>query len=317
MHKNVLPEKVNSTMQSQSKPTIRVIAFPGIQNLPHFAALTQGYYDQRQIHVDLHYTQSSEEQRTGLANHLFDLAHSAVDNALEMVLHSKLDIKIVVGLDQAFNQLVTRRGIIQYKDLIGKTLGVDAPDTAFALVAFEMLKLHGIQPGQYEVLAVGATAHRLEALKNGSIDFSLMTLPFNLLAKESGLSFLDRPFDTIGTYQSTGGFVHHQWAKDHASNLVNYLAAYISGLRWALNPINQIQVIGLIEKHLKLHNDLAKACYAQVTHPVTGFFKDAQLSHEGMLKVIELRQKFENSTCNYTVDRFYDETFYQRAIRLI
>jgi len=309
--------KVNLAMQYQNNPTIRVIVFPGIQNLPHFAALEQGYYEQHHINVDLHYTQSSEEQRNGLANHLFDLAHSAVDNALEMILHSKLDIKIVIGLDQAFNQLVTRAGITQYKDLIGKTLGVDAPDTAFALVAFEMLKLHGIQPGQYKVLAVGATAHRLQALKEGSIDFSLMTLPFNLLAKQSGLGHLDRPFETIGTYQSTGGFVHLQWAKDHASTLINYLAAYISGLRWALNPINQTHVIGLIEKHLKLHTDLAKACYAQVIHPAPGFFKDAQLSPEGMLKVIELRQKFENTDCNYTVDRFYDETYYQSAIRLI
>jgi hypothetical protein len=31
----------------------------------------------------------------------------------------------------------------------------------------------------------------------------------------------------------------------------------------------------------------------------------------------EIRQKFENSSCNYTVDRFYDETFYECAIRLI
>ena len=125
-----------------------------------------------------------------------------------MILHAHVDIKIVIGLDQAFNQLVTRAGITQYKDLVGKTLGVDAPDTAFALVAYEMLRTHGISPDQYKTLAVGATSHRLQALKNATIDFSLLTLPFNLLAKDDGLLHLDRPFETIGTYQSTGGFVH-------------------------------------------------------------------------------------------------------------
>ncbi len=304
-------------MKNITPSTIRVIVFPGIQNLPHYAAQAQGSYQKHQIHVDLHYTQSSDEQRQGLADNRFDLAHSAVDNALEMILHAHLDIKIVIGLDQAFNQLVTRAGITHYQDLVGKTLGVDAPDTAFALVAFEMLKTHGISPDQYKTLAVGATSHRLEALKNGSVDFSLLTLPFNLLAKDAGLLHLDRPFETIGTYQSTGGFVHASWAHENASTLSRYLAAYIEGLRWVLAPAHQAQVVALIEMHLKLSHAHALECYAQVTHPTTGFFKDAKLSVQGMKKVLELRQKFEGNSVEHAISDFYDDSFYQSALDLI
>ena len=303
-------------MQDLALPTIRVIVFPGIQNLPHYACLDQGYYAQHGVDADVHFTQSSHEQRQGLAEHRYDLAHSAIDNALEMILHANLDIKIVIGLDQAFNQLVTRSGITQYADLAGKTLGVDAPDTAFALVAYEMLKIHGVSKDQYKVLAVGATSHRLEALKAGTIDFSLLTLPFNLLAQEAGLAHLDRPHESIGTYQSTGGFVHNEWAKTHAKTLSSYLAAYIKGLRFVLEPSNESRVVGLIEEHLKLPTELAKACYAQVTHPSTGFFKDALLSEKGLEKVMDLRQKFEGTSIEYTVNDFYDDTYYQLALEL-
>lgn len=304
-------------MTSSSPNTIRVIVFPGIQNLPHYAAHEQGYYDKHLVHPQIHFTQSSHEQRQGLAQGLFDLAHSAVDNALEMILHAHLDIKIVIGLDQAFNQLVTRSDIKCYEDLVGKTLGVDAPDTAFALVAYEMLKQHGIAPKDYQTLAVGATAHRLQALMNGTIDFSLLTLPFNLLAKESGLSFLDHPLKAIGIYQSTGGFVQAAWAQSNRQTLTQYLAAYVQGLRFVLDPQNQASTVKLIQKHLDLSQHLAEACYAQVTHPLSGFFKDAQFNLEGFQQVLNLRQKFENSLISRPVSAFYDESYYQSALELI
>jgi hypothetical protein len=180
-----------------------------------------------------------------------------------------------------------------------------------------MLKTHGIFPDQYKTLAGGATSHRLEALKNGTVDFSLLTLPFNLLAKDAGLLHLDRPFETIGIYQSTGGFVHSSWALENASTLSRYLAAYIEGLRWVLEPAFETQVVGLIETHLKLSHAHALECYAQVTHPTTGFFKDAKLCAQGMKKVLELRQKFEGNSLEYAISDFYDDLFYQSALDLI
>jgi len=306
-----------SHQEEQTPSKIRVIVFPGIQNLPHYAALEQGFYTKHQVEVDVHFTQSSHEQRQGLSQNLFDLAHSAVDNALEMILHAHLDIKIVIGLDQAFNQLVTQAGITKYSDLVGKTLGVDAPDTAFALVAYEMLKQHGIDRDQYKVLAVGATSHRLEALKTGQVDFSLLTLPFNLLARDAGLSFLDCPFDALGVYQSTGGFVHAPWAKANAKTLTRYLGAYIEGLRYVLDPANQSSTVALIERNLKLSLSHAQSCYAQVTHPLSGFFKDAKLSVEGFQQVLSLRQKFEGSAIAHDLDAFYDDRYYQSALELI
>ena len=60
---------------------LTVIVFPGVQNLPMFAAQAKGFYAKRGLNVDLKFTPNSDELRNGLAEGRYQIAHSAVDNA--------------------------------------------------------------------------------------------------------------------------------------------------------------------------------------------------------------------------------------------
>jgi ABC-type nitrate/sulfonate/bicarbonate transport system substrate-binding protein len=64
---------------------IRAIVFPGVQNLPIYAAEVGGFFAKRGIHLELTCTQSSEQQRDGIADGTYDLAHSSIDNAIALV----------------------------------------------------------------------------------------------------------------------------------------------------------------------------------------------------------------------------------------
>lgn len=44
---------------------------------------------------------------------------------------------------------------------------------------------------------IGATRFRLQALRDRSIDISMLNLPFNLFAQQAGLKVLDNPNDVI------------------------------------------------------------------------------------------------------------------------
>jgi ABC-type nitrate/sulfonate/bicarbonate transport system substrate-binding protein len=46
---------------------LTVIVFPGIQNLPMFAAQAKGFYAKRGLDVDIKFTPNSDELRKGLA----------------------------------------------------------------------------------------------------------------------------------------------------------------------------------------------------------------------------------------------------------
>src|SRR4051794_26593222 len=71
---------------------LTVIVFPGVQNLPMFAAQARGLFAKRGLAVDLKFTPNSDELRNGLAEGRYQIAHSAVDNAFAMKDKANIDI---------------------------------------------------------------------------------------------------------------------------------------------------------------------------------------------------------------------------------
>ena len=298
---------------------LRVITFPGVQNLPSFAADANGFYERRGLAVETILTQSSEQQRGGLAEGIYDIAHSAIDNAVSMVDAAGQDVAIVIGLDRGFNKLIAQPELASYENLRGKVLGVDAPDTAFALIAYEMLRRKGLKAGDCEVKPIGATRFRLQALKDRKIDFSMLNLPFNLFAQQAGLKVLDNPTDVIDEYQSAGGFVRRAWGEEHRDTLVRYLAAYIEGLRWALRPANRGGAIALLQTRMDLARDVAEESFNQISDPMRGFTTDARLSHPGMSTVLTLRAAYTGASPDKVPapDRYIDESYYRAALEAL
>jgi hypothetical protein len=62
----------------------RAIVFPGVFNPPIYAVESFGFIAKSPTKLELTYTQSSEEQREGISNGTYDIAHSAIDNAIAM-----------------------------------------------------------------------------------------------------------------------------------------------------------------------------------------------------------------------------------------
>ncbi len=300
---------------SSDMQRIHLIVFPGVQNLPNFAAEANGFFMNHGLAIETTFTRSSQQLRSGLARGDYDIAHGAVDNAVAMNDAGE-DIAIMVGLDHGFNKLVVRPNIRSFDDLRGKTLGVDAPDTAFALVVYELLEHKGLKRNEYRVEQVGATRFRLEALLAGRVDFTILNLPFNLFAQRDGCSVLADPVDVLGPYQSTGGFATRAWVQENRAAFVQYLAAYVEGLRWTMDAANRALVLALLRERLELSPDIAKECYRQVTDRARGFAKDAKIDLTGMTNLLALRGKFARKEIAKP-ERYIDESYYQDALAAV
>ena len=79
---------------------LAVIVFPGVQNLPMFAAQAKGFYAKRGLNVEIKFTPNSDELRNGLAEARYQIAHSAVDNAFALKDKANVDIACGVGRRQ-------------------------------------------------------------------------------------------------------------------------------------------------------------------------------------------------------------------------
>lgn len=118
---------------------LRVNVFPTAKNLPFFVGLPRGIFEKHGLKIELQFTPSSAKQRAGLAEGAFEIAHAAVDNAVAMVDVAGKDVVIVMGGDSGMNEFIVQPYVKTIADIRGKTLLVDAPDTAYALLAKKLL----------------------------------------------------------------------------------------------------------------------------------------------------------------------------------
>src|SRR4051812_30388802 len=119
---------------AQAPTPLTVMVFQGMQNLPLFAAQSQGLFAKRGLAVDLKIAPNSDEARDGLAANRHQIVHAGVDNAVAMAEVAKIDVAIVMGGDNGFNRLIVQPDVKNYADLYAKTVIVDAVDTAYAFV---------------------------------------------------------------------------------------------------------------------------------------------------------------------------------------
>src|SRR5262245_9321131 len=119
---------------------LAVIVFPGVPNLPIFAAQAKGFFAKRGLDSDIKFTPNSQELRNGLAEGRYQIAHSAVDNAFAMKDKANVDIAVVSGGDNSFNHLIAQPEIRSLADVKGKMVLVDAVNTAYAFQLYEILR---------------------------------------------------------------------------------------------------------------------------------------------------------------------------------
>jgi ABC-type nitrate/sulfonate/bicarbonate transport system substrate-binding protein len=87
-------------------------------------------------------------------------------------------------------------------DIKGKTVVVDAINTAYAFQLYEMLRQKGLDKGDYQVNPVGATTQRLEAMtRDKAMVAAMMNPPFSIRAEKAGLKSMGTAAAALGAYQ--------------------------------------------------------------------------------------------------------------------
>jgi ABC-type nitrate/sulfonate/bicarbonate transport system substrate-binding protein len=299
---------------------LKVMVFPGLSNLSIFAAQHKNLFAKHGLAVEVMNTPNSDVLRDGLAKGDHQIAHAAVDNAVAMVELAKADVAIVTGGDNGFNRIFVQPEINAYADLRGKAFVVDAPNTAYALLLYKVLKDAGVNKGDYVVKPVGGTTARLEAMtKDKANAAGVLNPPFSFRAKEAGLKDMGAAAKAVGAYQAGGAFVMRDWAKANSDSLVRYITAYVEGCRWALDPANKAEVIALLSDRLKLTPQVAAQSYAVATDPGDSIAKDAKFDIEGFKNVLKLRAEIEGQWGGNppSPEKYIDLSYYDRAVSSI
>jgi ABC-type nitrate/sulfonate/bicarbonate transport system substrate-binding protein len=297
---------------------LKVMSFAGMTNFPIFAAEHKGLFTKHGLAVELLNTPNSQVQRDGLAKGDHQIIQSAADNAIAMVELAKADVAIVTGGDNGFNRIFVQPEINSLGDLRGKTVVVDAPNTAFALLLYKALKDSGLNKGDYAVNPVGGTPERLTAMKTDKAKAAagVLGLPFIFQAVAAGLKDMGPASRSIGAYQSDCAIVMREWASANSDILIRYIRAVVEGRRWILDPANKTEAVQLLVDRLKLTPEIAARAYAIVTDPTDGMAKDAKFDMEGFKNVLKLRAEIEGQWGGTPPppERYIDLSYYAKAL---
>ena len=119
---------------------LKVIYFRAAYNLPITLGLEHGVFARHGLNLEITYTLGSRMSGASLLSGAQDLGALALDDVVYEVEKRNADLFAFMGYNSGTIQLMARPGIQWARDLAGRTLGVDDPDSGFAFVAHGVLR---------------------------------------------------------------------------------------------------------------------------------------------------------------------------------
>jgi ABC-type nitrate/sulfonate/bicarbonate transport system substrate-binding protein len=312
---------------AQTTPaTVRVGYFS--TSLPLMAAQAKGYFADEGIAISTFQVRSSVQMFQRVRDGLMDVAFSSPDNPVNYRLNphnavgQALDVTMILGADEGLDlSVVSRTGFADFESLRGKRIGVDAPDSGYAYVLYDILAQHGLVKGvDYSLVIIGGTPLRLAALRAGTIEATLLNADSFVRARSEGMNVLAPVSDIASPYLGSVASAPNAWLQANPGVAVGFVRAYVRGQAWAMDPANHDEAIALLETLPNTPAPIAEAIYAQLNGDPTGLIANARLDRTGLLNVIRLRDEnggFETAQNLKNLDTpssgLFDLSYWQRA----
>ena len=313
-------------MNQGTTSELRISSFRGLQNLPLYVAMREGYFAARGLAVDLAFTTGSAAQLAALARGDYQLAQTAPDNVINLDTQPAafgLDpataprVVMVLGGSVGPLSVYARPGIASFDDLRGAALGVDNATSGFALVLRDLLQRQGLLlERDYTFVEASGTHARCEALLAGEIAATSLYSPFDLRAAGHGCALLASSRDAYAAYASGSTAGTQPWVEAHGETVTRYIEAVLQALRWLYDPTHaqEAQAIIRSEPSLGMDPDLVPRAFSAFVAPITGFGRDAALDEQGVRQVIALRSAYGPVDVRLgQPEEYYDLRWYRAA----
>lgn len=212
---------------------VRVGTFGGVSALPVLVAADRGHFQELGLDASLVRVSSSAELRDGLLSGALDIIHATVDDLIAWRDASGVDIVGWIGGTSGPISLAAQPSITTVADLRGLTIGVDDPHSGFASILRRRLRDGGLPEGDVELVPIGATRLRIEALREGRIAATMLSLPFSLQARDWGATILD---DGLDDPPAAAGASTRAWLELNAPTADGYFRAVLRALRALVAP---------------------------------------------------------------------------------
>ncbi|GII56837.1 hypothetical protein Pth03_52260 [Planotetraspora thailandica] len=239
---------------------------------------------------------SSPGQFRALLDGELDAALTSPDNVIAYrfdprnPLGGTADVRIVAAIDRGLGLGVYARPTHATAAVLkGATIGVDVPGSGFAFGLYALLESIGLSRDDYQVVALGSTPKRLDALLAGDCDATMLNAGNELRAEAAGavrlgsLADVCRPY--LGTVLSVAG--------DRTRPQVEALAAALreTAARVLAGSLDEL-VVEEAAQALRLPEALAARYLDRLKDPDEGLVADGEVDLASMETVVGLRRRY-------------------------
>lgn len=185
-----LPPAISSAQPTGKLEQVKVaFSNPGMPIFPVSLAQEIGFFREQQLAIRMVMMSSALAGKALVAG---DLDYSTMAGTLIALAAVGAPIKIVfVATNRPIFMFIGRPGIKGVKDLKGKAIAIGSHGSMDDTIARKVVASAGLNPEKdVQMLSLGGTSTRLSALRAGSVDATMLTVPFNLELERLGYTRL-------------------------------------------------------------------------------------------------------------------------------
>jgi ABC-type nitrate/sulfonate/bicarbonate transport system substrate-binding protein len=254
-------------------------------------AMAAGLFDRVGLAVSVEECRSSTQQLDRLREHRYDIIHTSPDNVMEARLGGS-DAVIFLVIDSGLPQHLVARAGVDMDHLRAGTAGVDAPDSGYAFVLYELLAAHGLERGRdYRVEPIGSSRDRFDALVEGRVDTCLLNSTMLPRAEALGFVSLVSVSDVMPWYPGTAAATTERYAHDHPDRVAGYVSAMTAARRWSDDPANAQARDEMVARHLGISEEEARAVLASEEGARTASLPPVEQVEANLARVAGLRRQ--------------------------
>lgn len=258
-------------------------------------AVSTGRLSAAGLEVTEHPVSSSPAQFRSLVAGELQVALTSPDNVLAYrfnphnPLGELLDARIVGAVDRALGLGLYGRPGLTTDGLRDARLGVDVPQSGFALALYALAERLGVTRDEYDLVPLGSTPQRLRALLAGECDATMLNAGNELLAEAAGCVRMagvsDHFSPYLGTVVAVVGAQHLTTARLLADALTETGAALLAG---GLDA----EALEAAERRLGLDATLARRYVDRLRSADEGLVAGGLVDAAALHTLVDLRRRY-------------------------
>jgi len=280
-------------------------------NWPFFVASELDFFGDEGLIVEATTFTHAPEPVSGLIDGSLDIINVIPDVAL-IEMTQGMPLCVIANTNpRAQYRLMVQSGIEDFAELKDKKIGVNDGRSAEALILNRLLRQKGLTPDGYELVATGPPPRRCEKLKQGSIEATMVTQPFDFVLEDAGFRCLASSLEIVPNYPFTVCVARRE---DSArEELALFLRALNRTWLWLCDRSNRKRATESLSRYTETPEKQAEKTYdLYVASPSPPSLVPTE---DGVATVLELLA--ESGRLSFPLPRakrFIDERYFKKAI---